>query len=51
MFKLGDYVNHNEKDAVLHLTKQMHVDIVNAHEGYRHATQEEIEEYHWEEFE
>mgnify|MGYP001343394751 CR=1 FL=1 len=49
-FKIGDYVKHKEhpkSEVILHLTEDMHVQVINAQsENYEHATQEEIEEYH-----
>lgn len=51
MFKLGDYAIDDGYGVVLHLTSDFHVQIINAQGSYRHATPEEIEGYHWEEYE
>ena len=49
-FKIGDYVKHKEypkSNVVLHLTKDMYVQVINAQaENFEYANQKEIEEYH-----
>ena len=49
-FKIGDYVKHKEypkSKVVLHLTEDMHVQVINAQaENFEYANQQEIEEYH-----
>lgn len=50
IFKIGDYVTHKEWpkcNVVLHITDQNEKSIINAQDyNFKHATEEQIEDYH-----
>ncbi len=47
-FKIGDYAINDGYGVVLPIRDKRSKDIINAQEGYRHATEDEIEGYYME---
>lgn len=46
IFKIGDYAINDNYGVVLHIDNERHKAIINAQDGYRHATEQEIGKYH-----
>lgn len=42
-FKIGDHAIHDDYKVVLPIRSKVEKEIINAQEGYRHATEKEIE--------
>lgn len=45
-FKIGDYAINDDYGVIFHLTDEHSKAVINAQEGYRKATEKEIEKYH-----